>query len=708
MVSPGIDGSQRSSWPFGRRTRTSYDIASYGAKVDTMTLESGLDAVLEVTKSPRSGRNGVSLWQTEAADGNSEAISLPILFKHSANERARSPEVEEFEPKHPYSTHSPTYHWDGAADPKETSTQADKDLETVALANLRNKGKARQITGAASMTEEMSIESERLSWSPNLLQGLHIKMNSWSRTKTPQGSVSLSLNPSTSSVRGHSRLCRNSDIDRLSSFQAASNPSIRPGPRPFSPKNISPDSTKTPSLPSFPRSVSDSNTITDHPRQNSRRHLLEELDEGREKDEEKIDYEPLPPPPPHAYRNTRDSIGVRQSVPNSLSLYQVALSLSPRVSGVDPDGNHYTNPGIYAETLTEEQDEEQSLSAGPSGRHVQSPVHLSTPVVHSATLVPPSETPIDGQGQDDTNHLSTEAKLDTTKLGSILPSLRRTSPFNIKFDWQSERESIRHPSKKSRRASESSKLRTPIIDSHEDVVQGTSRSRFRLSPSTINHPASMFSYAPSQMSTDVVTSFLDFTNSSEDSSIRIHPLSAQSESRTFGEPSVPPASSNSRRGPMAELKSRWSDTTASTRRRDSSSREGNTSSSTDKSSRQKIHHRSIITPSIYVTSEIPSKKPGQRKSDSTQFSTENPLHVHPSLSDTDSLPSHRHVAPDTLFRASGSDESSAGTNSRRTTDSSNQFHTRLLLASRYPPLPEGTDEASTSSVVFPQPPLPDS
>lgn len=298
----------------------------------------------------------------------------------------------------------------------------------------------------------------------------------------------------------------------------------------------------------------------------------------------------------------------------------------------------------------------------------------------------------DRQGKDDiVVDRSTHAKLNKTKLSSILPSLKRTSPFNIKFDWQSERETIRHPSK---RASCSSKLRVPNFDSREDLVQGSPRNRFRLTTSTINHPTNTLPYAPSQMSTDIVTSFLDFT--SEDSSIRTHPLSAPSECRTFGEP---PASTGSSPGRMAELKSRWSDTTASTRQRDSSLREGNSSLSTDKSSRRKIHHSSMITPSIYVTSEIPPKTPGRRKSDSTLFSTENPLHVHPSFSDTDSLPSH--LSPDALFRASGSDESSGGAHSRRTTDSSNQFHTRLLLASRYPPLPEGTDEASTSSVVFP-------
>jgi hypothetical protein len=276
--------------------------------------------------------------------------------------------------------------------------------------------------------------------------------------------------------------------------------------------------------------------------------------------------------------------------------------------------------------------------------------------------------------------LSTQAGLDETKLSPILPSLKRTSPFNIRFDWQSERGSKR-----------ASDLRVP----RDDSVQGTSRNRFRLTPLTMTtHPPHPQSYSPSQVSADGIrTSFLDFTNSSEGSSIRTNTFSIQSGSHIFGDPPTQLAQGSR----MAELKSRWSDTSSSTRRRDSA-REGTIpSSSTDKSSRRKTYHTS--TPSIYVTSESQPKIPSQRESDSTLFSTESPMHVHPTISDLgshrDSLPSQR--AADTLFRTSGSDESSA-TTSRRTTDSSNQFHTRLLLASRYSPLPEGTDEASTSSV----------
>jgi hypothetical protein len=459
-------------------------------------------------------------------------------------------------------------------------------------------------------------------------------------------------------------------------------------------------------------SDSNSNTITPQNRRSSRRYYLNGHTENPEKEDHLEDHEPLPPPP-HAYRNqgSWSDSNLRQSIPNTLS--QVVRSLSPRVSGIGPDNTRSAHPGIeyfYAETLSEEQaaledgqlmaiEAPSTFTSGdpPSSAQVaRNGLHSTTPLLFPLGPAP-SETRNDEHAQGNVVG-ARQAEPDGTKLGSILPSLKRTSPFNVKFDWQSERESMAHNSKQN----DSSRLRVPHFDSRDDFVQGTSRSRFRLTPSTMNHPANMVSYAPSQMSTEVVTSFLDFTNSSEVSSVRTNSLSYRSGSRIFGD-STQLGPAGSRGGRMAQLRSRWSDTTASTRPRDSLSREGNTSSSADRSSRRKTYHTSTIPPSVYVTPDTPPRYSVQRESDSTQFSTENPLHIHPSISDlesrADSLPSH-HMTPDTLFRTSSSDESG---NSRRTTDSSNQFHTRLFLASRYPPLPEGTnsEEASTNSVSFP-------
>lgn len=706
---PGYGGSSRNSWRFRRRTQASSDFASFGAKGETMTLESGLGgARLEGSTSLRSGGNEFSQWQHEAVEGTAQHISLPILFKNSIeSEFAPSPEPMSPESKHPYSVYDPIYNRDRSAEMRRgsLSTQDDIDLTSVALANLKNKGKARQITGAGSTMEDSLFKSEsRHSFSPNdLLQGLHLKMSGGknsSRIKTSQRSVSLSLNPPTY-PEPRNRF-RNSF---LSSFHAASNPSAR-GQRE---SQRSPCNTPTETLPSVPRSVSDSNsnTIMPHYRQSiSRRYLLDdqpELDESWT-DEDLDSGEPLPPPP-HAYRNQgigRDR-GSQSVLPNSLS--QVVRSLSPRISEMGMDYNNSNIDHFYPETLAEDQ---SILEEG----HLLTVKAPSTPSVtgdslSSVQFAPPplpsrlAETRIVGP--------STQAELDGTKLSPILPSVKRTSPFNIRFDWQSEHQS--------KRVSESSRLRVPNFDSREEFVQGgASRNRFRLTPLTMmTHSPSMQSEAPSQVSTDIVTSFLDFTNSSEDSSTRTNSFSTQSRgSRVFGDPQ---STQGSR---MAKVRSRWSDTTASTRRRDSS-REGSgiPSSLVDKSSRRKTYY-SMIPPSIYVTSEIENQSTtkvplAQRESDSTQFSTENPIHVHPSInpdvdSHRDSLPPSQRSPLDTttLFRTGGSDESSATTSARWSTESSsNQFHTRLLLASRYPPLPEGTDEASTTNSVHPpQSPLP--
>jgi hypothetical protein len=676
-----------------------------------MTLESGVGgARLEGSRSLRSAENEFSLWQREAAEGTAHGISLPILFKHSAeSEFVPSPES-----KHPYSVYDPISNRDRSPEMKKgsLSTQDDIDLTSVALANLKNKGKARQITGAGSTMEDSLFASEsRQSFSPNdLLQGLHMKISggkNLSKIKTSQGSVSLSLNPSTY-PEPRNRF-RNSF---LSSFHAASNPSPR-GRRESqrSPSNTSPTET----LPSVPRSVSDSNsnTIMPHYRQSiSRRYLLDdqpELDESRMDEEDPDSGESLPPPP-HAYRNQgieRDS-GLLGVLPNSLS--QVVRSLSPRISEM---GKDYSSPNIdqfYPESLAEDQsilEEDHLLTVkAPSTPSVTrdslSSVQFASPPLPSSTgPLRLAETRRVKQVESDNIGPLTPVELDGTKLSPILPSVKRTSPFNIRFDWQSEHQS--------KRVSEVSRLRVP--DLREDFVQGSaSRNRFRLTPLTMmTHSPSMQSDAPSQVSTDVVTSFLDFTNSSEDSSTRTNSFSIQSRgSHVFGDPST-------QGGRMAELRSRWSDTTASTRRRDSS-RDGNgiPSSSVDRSSRRKTYH-SMIPPSIYVTSEIENqsttKAPlAQRDSDSTQFSTENPIHVHPSInpdasSHRESLPpSQRSPLDTTTLLRTGSDESSASTR-WSTESSSNQFHTRLLLASRYPPLPEGTDEASTTNSVH-QSPLP--
>lgn len=725
---PGYGGSSRNSWRFRRRTQASSDFISFGGNGETMTLESG--ARLEGTKSLRSGGTEFSEWQREAVEGTAQGISLPILFKHSVeSEFAPSPEAVSPESKHPYSVYDPISNRDMSSEMKKgsLSTQDDIDLTSVALANLKNKGKARQITGAGSAMEDNLFDSEsRHSFSPNdLLQGLHMKMSggkNLSKIKTSQRSVSLSLNPSTY-PEPRNRF-RNSF---LSSFHAASNPSAR-GRRESqrSPFNTSPTET----LPSVPRSVSDSNsnTIMPHYRQSiSRRYLLDdqpELDETRT-DEDPDSSESLPPPP-HAYRNQgigRES-GSQIVLPNSLS--QVVRSLSPRISEM---GSKDYNPNIdrfYPETLSEdlsilEEDHLLTVKA-PSTPSVTgdslSSVQFASPPLPSPTGpsgLRSTETRKEKEVESDTVGPLTQVELDGTRLSPILPSVKRTSPFNIRFDWQSEHQS--------KRMSESSRLRVPHFNSREDFVQGSaSRNRFRLTPLTmVTHSPSMQSDDPSQMSTDVVTSFLDFTNSSEDSSTRTNSFSTQSRgSRVFGDSST----QLTQGGRMAELRSRWSDTTASTRRRDSSREGGNgipSSASVDKSSRRKTYH-STIPPSIYVTSEIENQSTtkvplAQRVSDSTQFSTENPTHIHPSINpDVDSV--HRNSLPPsqrspldttTLFRTGGgSDESPATTSTRWTTESSsNQFHTRLLLASRYPPLPEGTDEASTTSSVHPpQSPLP--
>jgi hypothetical protein len=374
-----------------------------------MTLESGAGADLEGTKSLRSGWNGFGLWQRGAVDGSTQDISLPILFKHSASEIAMSPETESPESKHPYSIYDIS-HQNRSAEMKKgsSSDQEDLDLKSVALANLKNKGKARQITGADLMMEESLSESgSRLSFSPNdLLQGLHLKMShgkTSSSTKTPRGSLSLSLNPSTSPVAGQSSRYRNSYFDQLSSFQAASNPSTRARGSQPPQSTTSPKSTVgSQSLPSVPRSVSDSNsntvTIIPHQRPSSRRYLLDDHTELDEPQSEDLDSgEPLPPPP-HAYRNQGEG-DLRQSTPpNSLSLRQVVRSLSPRISEMGLESNRYSRPNMdhfYAETLSAEQsilEEDQLLTVNAPSRDSLSSVHFARNVSPSVTPLPTPNT----------------------------------------------------------------------------------------------------------------------------------------------------------------------------------------------------------------------------------------------------------------------------------------------------------------------------
>ena len=675
-------------------------------------------------------------WQREAVEGSTHGIALPILFKHTYSEEAISPKAEFSEAKHPYVRYSyDASRWtDRSVDTDKDhlwSDMDDRDLTSVALANLKNKGKARQITGTDSITDE--VPGRGGSPIPNLLQGLHVKISSgsknWPKLRTPGGSFSLSLNAPPSPVPGTSRRQWESDLTQVSPFYAAENPSpvgCVKGQPPVYPARII---TSSP-LASVPRSVSDSNSNPMNHNSSSQREsrllLLEDDDDMIERlssGSEPVEY-PLPPPPHVHTRRNQSNVGAiqDQSFVDVLSS-QAVRTLSPRTcergggSGIRASrlgvnllsSEGLDDPSPKEDTWDEQATFTESEYGAPSSIHFArnvGPSLVPMPLKRAST----DEAPVEEPRQQTGDAPQLEGGLTAPKkLGSpVLPSLKRTSPFDIKFDWQSVRGATLGKSGEaegpltSRRTSQSKGNQKPVkrlsqndmllrVPSREGNTGGTSRSRFRLTTSTLTSPPYRPSSHQSQMS-DVVTSFIDFTSSSEGSVRSKSFRTIQSEEGTFGDLANRPPSGNRPQEP----RSRWSDTSLPSRLRGSTrelpSREAS-SSSAEKSS----------SPSaVQATSESHANSRNSRRQSAlttaTQSSSEN---VHPSVlldleSQSESLPRR---FSDTILRHNESEESpGSGSSSRRTTDSSNAFHTRLLLASRYPPLPEGTEDvASTGS-----------
>ena len=684
--------------------------------------------------------SGFTRWQREAVEESTHGIALPILFKHTYSEEAISPKAEFLEAKHPYVRYSyDTSRWTG-----DRSTDTDKnlsaydmedrDLTSVALANLKNKGKARQITGTDSITDE--IPGRVGSPIPNLLQGLHVKISSgsrnWPKLRTPGNSFSLSLNAPPSPVPGTWRQ-RESDLPQVSPFCAAENPS--PVGRIKGQPPLYPATTITSSpLPSVPRSVSDFNSNPmDHKsssQRESRLLLLEEDDDMIERlssGSEPAEY-PLPPPPHAHMKRNQSNVGAiqDQSFVDVLSS-QVVRSLSPRTcergggSGIRASRlgvSLLSSEGLDDQFPKEDIWDEQAAFI-ESDYGAPSSIHFARNVSPSLVPMPSKNASADKTSAEESRQQTDDAPQGgltvPKKSGSpVLPSLKRTSPFDIKFDWQSVRvgtpgktgEAEGPPTsrrtshskgsqKPLKRLSQNDMLRVPSRDQIQGNSGGTSRSRFRLTTSTLTSPPYRPSSHQSQMS-DVVTSFIDFTSSSEGSVRSKSFRTIQSEERTFGDPANRPPPFDVGGNRFQEPRSRWSDTSIPTRPRGSPrelpSREASSSSAEKSSS-----HSAVQNPGEPHANPRNSQRQSALTT-ATQFSSEN---LHPSVlldleSQSDSLPRR---FSDTVLRHTESEESpSSGSSSRRTTDSSNAFHTRLLLASRYPPLPEGTEDvASTGS-----------
>ncbi len=680
-----------------------------------------------------STESGFATWQREAVEGCTRGVRLPVSFRRPS-EGESSPSLET---KHSYGRHS-YFHVPISGDVLRLPLNEEiKDLKAIALANLKNKGKARQITGADSVGNSRRSETSLRSY---LLQGLPFKVNVKGRSSSrSSGSINFTLPPQ-SPISGYPRSPGEGDQDQMSSFYAADNPSpvdlrrddVRVSIKRWS--AIPQHSTRILSpLPSVPRSVSDSNTRTITRRrscsprhQRESRHFLLQEDEDsediytRESENQGVQY-PLSAPPPHPQilQAKSNEVHEKRNTVSSLSLHQVIRSLSPRTSEREKCDNRVS----YRSFSYAFSDKPDGQPSGDENRinsdeeDVMSSVHFASVVSPSVAHMPSSATAqIRTAAEKRGDVMNTiiirgeEAQLAEND-SPVLPNLRMTSPFDVNFDWRSD---SRRQTRISRDvfvdANQDSKRKlfrtlsnkSQTLNVPHDFVQGTSRRAFRLTTSTLDHPLD-FPFPPhSQRSSGIATSFLDFTSSSDGSArAKSSQTNLSSEERIFGEPPPPPRQSSLpelRGGGSPVLKSRWSTTTIP---RDlSRSREVTPNpSSSEHSSRPNTTRTSVhsaILPSIILTSDSHSmviNSAGHRSSErlnATQVSSENPIYTTSDPeSRTDSLP---HTVSDTNI------DDSSGSSSRRTTDSSNAFHARVLLASRYSPLPEGADEEEAITI----------
>jgi hypothetical protein len=115
-----------------------------------------------------STESGFATWQREAVEGCTHGVRLPVSFRRPS-EQESSPSLETM---HPYGRHS-YFHVPISGDVlRSPLNEESKDLKAIALANLKNKGKARQITGADSVGNSRRSGTSLRSY---LLQGLPFK-----------------------------------------------------------------------------------------------------------------------------------------------------------------------------------------------------------------------------------------------------------------------------------------------------------------------------------------------------------------------------------------------------------------------------------------------------------------------------------------------------------------------------------------------------
>lgn len=458
-----------------------YDLAD----IDEVTRESTVIHE-KLDSSNTGGNNAFTQWRREAVQGSMRGIGLPILFKRTGSEA----EVQLDE--HPRSpTQGSTTRYSHVRDDSEGSTDSSSERRYIAMANLRNKGKARQLTGTGSSPRIPSRSvSTRRSWTSSFRLALPIhspskpsgskfgwnfpgtsRQNKQDPSTTSQQSKSLPSSPG-----GHqTHLSTGSGQDQVSSFIAASDPSpvttrkritdALPLPLPREPQR---DSNLSSNALSIPRSVSHSgsNSPVEPTFPRSPLHQYEKpitlspgvaseagqfLNLGSPQSSE-TSYpvqnvqrlEELNPPQTQSFAIDMpiDSRRGRESVtsedPSTLahhSVGQAIRGLSPRTTERGAGSSSGTSLGLgllYPSARQSIHTQVSGLSSEDSGSPVEFARNISPsgiPLALQSTTSLGTTTLEDPQWQ----------QIDSLPDEPMQLDLRAVSPFNVDFDWRSVR-----------------------------------------------------------------------------------------------------------------------------------------------------------------------------------------------------------------------------------------------------------------------------
>ncbi|PPR01256.1 hypothetical protein CVT24_006020 [Panaeolus cyanescens] len=499
----------------------------------------------------RSGRSAFSRWRREPTEGSVRGTNFPLEVRHSGTMDEKKTNDDGYV----------TYDWSADV----ISSPFSDDSSAKRKARAKSKGKARQITGR--------------SWSPSFKLDLPVR-RSHQQLKPSELPASYQMSPTRPISQGY-----------MSSFQAAEpspNEIAAAAPPSYAAStSLHTSNSFVSSLPSslmqaaspfspFDQATHHQTTSSSNPAHTNPHDSLPLFSHHRETDESRS-Y----PPTSHQ----RD-----ESLLDPSSLREVLRSLSPRTSVRPASGNHADNSrspfvvdlGVDAASQTFVRSmipDVQSLADDNQKRSSGQP----TKARDSQASKPLTQTTV---SDDDPG-----AQAVIVDDGLFL-SVTETSPFRVDFDLRSLSS---HPSRKkkghatesqpskgndkdakkhSRISSALSHVRFESFSGHTkssassrrmslptrspEFVQGTSKAPFRLTPLTLASSKVEHKASTKSMS-DGITSFLDFTSSSEGSILSRSRSVKTTASEDFGkwEEPVPPL-------PSKDPKSRWSSTTMPT------------------------------------------------------------------------------------------------------------------------------------------------